>query len=113
VSEIKQENKILSFLKKVAGKLLDFLVWILKLLYKLLKLIWKGLKKLGAKLKAFGKKQLAKFRKAIAEKKCGRPLKIEFLWYVLKEAGKGFYKGGKEGKILYRLRREMKKDCDQ
>ena len=66
-------------------------------------------KKIGSKMLEFAKEQLAKIRHAIKQKKQhGRPLVLELPLYILKDAFLGFYKGLKEGYIMYTIRRNMK-----
>ncbi len=98
-------SKILSFLKKLGKKILE-------LLKKLGKKILDLLIKIKNKIVALVKKVLAKIRKALREKKCGRPLVIEQPFYASKEGFKSFFKGLKEGNLAYKLKRDLFADCD-
>ena len=105
MSEITKKQKVKNFLKKLGLGLLKLFVSLCIAVYRLLKFI-------GAKTLALCKKVLAKIRKALKEKKCGRPLVVEQPFYALKEGSKSFYKGAKEGILAYKLKRDLFADCD-
>ena len=65
--------------------------------------------KVYRKLKKIAKEVYKQIQHAIKQKKQHvRPLILELPLYILKDMALGFYKGAKQGYVLYKIRRDMK-----